>query len=1803
MTKTADEFFALTPAKRDLFSGGTTKSAEPVRLPEGSLLPDDPQIRQTLTDAAEKYKINPALLFAMAHQESTYNPNAVGPTTKWGTAKGMFQFLDSTAKGHGIDAFNYTQAADSAAKDLAAQILKDGPEWAVAHHHGGPNKKLHGPKTQRYAQEVLAKAEAIAKELGVEFTGDPRKAEAAATEPTATKSADEFFGDTAAPAAAPKKAPVEEESLGDTFRKRVAQDMAETGIPVPGLAQGVAGVKRSIARGWEGVQNILNRETEEITYTDDELRRKYETEVPAMNKFGRNAISFQDYARQNRTRTVSKDTVREEEAAWRKRLAEKPEDAYLLPKRLSHLRQPADDSKFAPANTFKGFAQRIVAGHKTPMDLLLQDSIPANIVTHLANLPEAERQKFDRARAVTKAMEIQKDADASEEAQAWSNETLKQWNDETDSSVKKAWNALYDAARENPAQVGLAFSEALFADPYMVMAPVGIGLKPVRAAQAVQGIRASTVAGRAAKVADAIIDGSVTAGTLNVAAGAAENLATTGTVNEAEVKLNAAMGVILGGGLAPLFMKGARAKSRLHDTDKLRADGALDEAMQDAAKADVEMESQISGLYDADYGIGAKETPIQKRLRELFGIQSKEDAKKVIDQRRKDIKETFKNESDYADYLNFVAQEKLDRAAALAAEAEAKAAAQQAAADAVTTRAAVYREQWQSEFDAAIEAREALKDSQSDIAWQKHEEAAAIADRLNAEELAESLYTGDSATIKQTEAKIARREAGLNRSKWQRGETDPETLARLGVVAGGAAAGFALADEDSKLGGTLLGGLAGLTVPAGGSVLSRMRQSGAIASDGQIISALVKSGKLANKLEEADIIARDNAWIDLARTGDQQGFKYLYDSYIKEVERFVYKFVANRESRLALTEEDLASEAMTKAFMKLQEDPDFVLEKPFVAFVKEIASNRAKDVLDAHGATKRGSGAAHVSEDVAGTRDSYSGDPATSAYSLMDNYAGRMAEGDAVPSDIGTSELSNTPEAALVRDQTLDIIRQSLDGMPQQAQDVFTKVHLQHYTLEEAAKELGISTSGAWHQLRRVENVVRDNIAKDKLKFGEPAKPAEGVRGPRNQRGEASTEHMGKVAAVTAAATAAGTAGYFLYDGDPWKTFVSAGFGAAGAAGLAGGGGKVLSKALRGVDYRIREFGPSLYGLAKKHGFSELTGIREYNNATADFINMFHALKDDLKPTLIEALSTRDRAVIDKMLNHLGGRAFVEAFDKVRVKLDEVEDLLVGYGLISKSEKDYFPFRVKDLEGLKKELGKDFATDIEAALAKAEATMKEKAGRELNDIERGIITNKVLEPYLGKPLGPQRPGFSKARTIQRIPERLQKYYHDPVETLNSYGVQAIKYIERAKFFGKHLVKKKENGKEFVDVSRSIGELVDDLRKKDQLTDQQVFELKNILQDRFNGGEKGTNRFLAGMKNLVNASLLGHMASAVVQLGDIALQGLVHGPRASVKALRRQFTRNKLRKLDDFGLNEHVAHEFLSDGWTRKVSDWSFKWGGFRAIDATGKNFGLNAAIERMMKDARTPEGQMRLADQYQRYFPDDYPKALAALKKGEINEAVELLAFTDLTKTQPLTQWELPQFYQKFPNGRVLYHLQTFSIRVMNLVYEEALKDIVSGNLKQATRGTKRLFAIGAVLGVQGVATDKIKDVLAGKEVELSFEEIPINALEAMGLSLYDYNRIADKGPLAGFAESKMPPVLRMSNDLLNEPERSLRYVPVGGRAAYDFFREPLEERRKERRKAQGYKMEINVPAREADSSRSDRTRTRRPERKRRERS
>lgn len=68
-----------------------------------------------------KYGLLPGLLASINMQESRGNANAIGPMTKYGTAKGGFQMLDGTAsrfKLFGNDVFNLGKSAEAAAKYL-----------------------------------------------------------------------------------------------------------------------------------------------------------------------------------------------------------------------------------------------------------------------------------------------------------------------------------------------------------------------------------------------------------------------------------------------------------------------------------------------------------------------------------------------------------------------------------------------------------------------------------------------------------------------------------------------------------------------------------------------------------------------------------------------------------------------------------------------------------------------------------------------------------------------------------------------------------------------------------------------------------------------------------------------------------------------------------------------------------------------------------------------------------------------------------------------------------------------------------------------------------------------------------------------------------------------------------------------------------------------------------------------------------------------------------------------------------------------------------------------------------------------------------------------------------------------------------------------------------------------------------------------------------------------------------------------------------------------------------------------------
>ena len=109
-----------------------------------------------------KYGILPGLLSGIHMQESRGNANAIGPMTKYGTAKGGFQFLDDTAKRFkltGGDVFDLGKSAEAAAKYLQILYKKFG-SWdkAISAYHAGEGNVEKGtkigPVNRQYVQNV-----------------------------------------------------------------------------------------------------------------------------------------------------------------------------------------------------------------------------------------------------------------------------------------------------------------------------------------------------------------------------------------------------------------------------------------------------------------------------------------------------------------------------------------------------------------------------------------------------------------------------------------------------------------------------------------------------------------------------------------------------------------------------------------------------------------------------------------------------------------------------------------------------------------------------------------------------------------------------------------------------------------------------------------------------------------------------------------------------------------------------------------------------------------------------------------------------------------------------------------------------------------------------------------------------------------------------------------------------------------------------------------------------------------------------------------------------------------------------------------------------------------------------------------------------------------------------------------------------------------------------------------------------------------------------------------------------------------
>ena len=128
--------------------------------------PQGPTYRDLIAQEAKKARIPADLAFALVDQES----GGQADITSEKGAKGFFQLMPATAKELGVDPKDPEQNIRGGLTYLRQQLdaTNGDAAQALARYHGGPNLKLHGPKTQAYVQSIIGRLE-----LGQQGIGAP----------------------------------------------------------------------------------------------------------------------------------------------------------------------------------------------------------------------------------------------------------------------------------------------------------------------------------------------------------------------------------------------------------------------------------------------------------------------------------------------------------------------------------------------------------------------------------------------------------------------------------------------------------------------------------------------------------------------------------------------------------------------------------------------------------------------------------------------------------------------------------------------------------------------------------------------------------------------------------------------------------------------------------------------------------------------------------------------------------------------------------------------------------------------------------------------------------------------------------------------------------------------------------------------------------------------------------------------------------------------------------------------------------------------------------------------------------------------------------------------------------------------------------------------------------------------------------------------------------------------------------------------------------------------------------------------
>ena len=535
---------------------------------------------------------------------------------------------------------------------------------------------------------------------------------------------------------------------------------------------------------------------------------------------------------------------------------------------------------------------------------------------------------------------------------------------------------------------------------------------------------------------------------------------------------------------------------------------------------------------------------------------------------------------------------------------------------------------------------------------------------------------------------------------------------------------------------------------------------------------------------------------------------------------------------------------------------------------------------------------------------------------------------------------------------------------------------------------------------------------------------------------------------------------------------------------------------------------------------------------------------------------TGDIETVERIIEQYG---LQEAYNKYRLVFDLIYHEGKAVGMDMNYMTAYFPSKVKDLDGLLKELNRK---EEYAPIVKALAEAQDKKGRPLAKEEQVQVLDTLLRGYRTTGVSLTPPGFTRIRTLIRDDIGLIKYYYGFAETSSRYIESMTENIQARKFFGKQTKEvvqlranisrqkttiakwqkdtEKDRTKNIQDakdklqqyetellnlddgtLNASIGGYVLDLIVDGTINYDQQVELRQIFEGLFN--TVGSNRWVHTLRSLEYVGSLAQVPALVTQYSEVILSVLKAPGTTLPNWVRAHLNQSKI-KLQDIGV-AHIGQEWADADLDNTMTSLMKT---FEKVDKVGKETFINSIIDKYRKLAKTNPDKVK--EELSKYYPEaDHVAIIDSLKSGVVDNNIKGFALNELADVQPISKMEVPELYAKAGNLRVFYMYKTFTLKRLDILRNQAYSDIKtgikSGSPRQVLKGLAKLLWLALMFSLADSSADIVKDIIRGKPIQSLPDYVVDNLLQMILLSKYAANKVRTEGVSAFFRDNIALPV------------------------------------------------------------------------------